>query len=298
MAYAAGRQRALALNQKHELDVPFGAVVHCKAKMFGEGGKFDLKERWTEGKFVGWSDDVAHGKVIRLDSGGFVTTAHMRPFLVDSDELVALDPMEAHVPRPERRRLREKTALKSAQAIKAEVEDHAKALMDEGRFEIQDLCDLWGLAKQHSMPKTRTCIHGENPSYMAVGQYTHGGFCGLMSNTYKNPLLTAYLTRVFEEVAGPDTFAALSVSDNVGMTCHRDVHNERASDNIVVALTSCDCGGGIWVEASSEDYSFEDEWRQIPNGDEDGFTTWRWVSPSGLTPDFGISRSHGRVDGW
>ena len=267
MAYAAARQRSLALNQGQELDVPFGTVVHCKAKMFGEGGKFDLKERWTEGKFVGWSDDVAHGKVIRLDSGGFVTTAHMRPFLLDSDELVALDPMEAHVPRPERRRLREKTSLKSAQAVKEEVEDRAKALLEDGRFEIQDLRDLWDLAKRHSTPKTRACVHGENPSYLSVGQYTHGGFCGLMSSTYKYPHLTAYLTKIFEEIAGVDTFAALSIFDNVGMTCHRDIHNERFSDNILVALTSCDSGGGVWVEARPEDYSFEDEWRQIPNGE-------------------------------
>ena len=216
---------------------------------------------------MGWSDDVAHGKVVRLDSGGFVTTAHMRPFLVDSDELVALDPMEAHVPRPERRRLREKTSLKSARATQDDVEDKAKTMIEEGRFEIQDLCDLWKLAKQHSTPKTRTCVHGEDPSYLAVGQYTHGGFCGLLSNTYKYPHLTAYLTRVFEEVAGADTFAALSISDNVGMTCHRDVHNERFSDNIVVALAPCDRGGGIWVEASPEAYAVNDEWRQISNGE-------------------------------
>ena len=267
MAYAAGRQRSLALNQKHELEIPFGTIVHCKAKMFGEGGKFDLKERWTEGKFVGWSEDVVHGKVVRLDSGGFVTTAHMRPFLVDSDELVALEPMEAHVPRPERRRLREKTSLKGVWAEKDVVEDKAKAFMEEGRFDVQDLCELWDLAQQHSTLKTRTCIHGENPSYLAVGQYTHGGFCGLLSNTYKYPHLTAYMTKVFEEVAAADTFAALTISDNVGMTCHRDVHNERFSDNVVVALAPCEHGGGIWVEASPDTFSLEDEWRQIPNGE-------------------------------
>ena len=151
--------------------------------------------------------------------------------------------------------------------MKEEVEDRAKILIKEGRFEVQDLRDLWDLAKKHSTPKTRTCVHGENPSHLTVGQYTHGGFCGLLSNTYKYPHLTAYITRVFEEVAGADIFAALSISDNVGMTCHRDVHNERFSDNIAVALTSCESGGGIWVEASPEEYSLEDEWRQIPNGE-------------------------------
>ena len=116
--------------------------------------------------------------------------------------------------------------------MKDEVEDMAKALIEDGHFDAQDLRGLWDIAKRHATPKNRTCVHGENPSYLAVGQYTHGGFCGLMSSTYKYPHLTAYLTRVFEEVAGSDTFIALSISDNVGMTCYRDVHNERLSDNI------------------------------------------------------------------
>ena len=38
-------------------------------------------------------------------------------------------------------------------------------------------------------------------------------------------------------------------------------------DNIVVALAPCDRGGGTWVEAKPETYSFEDEWRRIPNGE-------------------------------
>ena len=104
MRFAAAKQRMAALNLKDDSDgASFGAVVHCKAKLFGEGGRHDLKETWTQGRFVGWSDDVAHGKVVRLDNGGFITTTHIRPFLIDADDLVALDPLEAHVPVPERR---------------------------------------------------------------------------------------------------------------------------------------------------------------------------------------------------
>ena len=78
--------------------------------MFGEGGRYDLKEKWTQGRSVGWDASVTNGKVIRLHGGGYITTSQMRPYLVDSDSLVALDPMEAHVPLPERR-VRGKTTI-------------------------------------------------------------------------------------------------------------------------------------------------------------------------------------------
>ena len=102
MTFAAEYQRRAALGILADASPPFGAVVHCRAKVFGVGGHHDLDEKWLEGRFVGWSEDVVNGHVVRLDSGGYITTAHVRPFLVDSDQLVATEPYEAHVPVPER----------------------------------------------------------------------------------------------------------------------------------------------------------------------------------------------------
>ena len=101
---------------------------------------------------------------------------------------------------------------------------------------------------------------------MAFGQYTHGMFSGLMSSTYRYPYTVQYLTRCFEEICPYDKFATLTVSEDVGMPCHRDLHNERDSYNVVLPLQDCD-GGGLWIESEPDQFSLEDEWRPIPNGE-------------------------------
>ena len=268
MRFASAKQRMAALGLKDDADgASFGAVVHCKAKMFGEGGRYDLKETWTQGQFVGWSSDVAHGKVVRLDSGGFITATHIRPFLIDADDLVALDPLEAHAPLPERR-VRGKTTLRGVQATLKDdvVEGLARALLEEDRCSLGDALEFWDIARKHSTPRTRACFHGESPSHFSTGLYSHGGFTGLLTNTYKFPNTTAYLTKVFEAHSNQDEFATLTVSENVGMQCHRDVHNERSTENIIVPLVACK-GGGVWVESLPENHRWDDVWRQIPSGE-------------------------------
>ena len=51
--FAARRQRDLALGNFEDKDLPYGAPTHVKYKRFGEGGRYDLLERWKEGVFVG-----------------------------------------------------------------------------------------------------------------------------------------------------------------------------------------------------------------------------------------------------
>ena len=104
------------------------------------------------------------------------------------------------------------------------------------------------------------------PKYMAFGQYTRGMFSGLMSSTYRFPYTVQYLTRFFEEFCPQDKFATVTVSEDVGMACHRDVHNERDSLNIVLPLLTCD-GGGLWVESEPDQFSMDDEWRPLPTGE-------------------------------
>ena len=234
--FASEYQRRAALGILADATPPFGTVVHCLSKVFGVGGHHDLNEKWLEGRFVGWSEDVVNGHVVKLDSGGYITTAHVRPFLVDSDQLVAIEPYEAHVPVPERR-VRGKTTLRPMAAITPasnSMEDLARALFDEGKFAVEDLLRFWEEASANAFPKGRQCFHGANPRYIAFGQYTHGMFSGLMSSTYRYPYTVQYLTRCCEEICPYDKFATLTVSEDVGMACHRDVHNERDSYNVVL----------------------------------------------------------------
>ena len=269
MTFAAEYQRRAALGILADTSPPFGAVVHCRAKVFGVGGHHDLDEKWLEGRFVGWSEDVVNGHVVRLDSGGYITTAHVRPFLVDSDQLVAMEPYEAHVPVPERR-VRGKTTLRALTRVTPArnaraMEDLARALVEENKFAVGDMLRFWEEASEHAVPKGRQCLHGANPKYMAFGQYTHGMFSGLMSSTYRFPYTVHYLTRFFEEFCPQDKFATITVFEDVGMACHRDVHNERDSLNIVLPLLTCD-GGGLWVELEPDQFSMDDEWRPLPTG--------------------------------
>ena len=146
------------------------------------------------------------------------------------------------------------------------MEELARTLLEEDRCTIQDAVGFWEVARKYSTPRARAFFHGEHPSYFSTGLYAHGGFTGLLTNTYGYPVTTAYLTKVFENYAGQETFTTLTVSDDVGMRCHRDVHNERNTDNILVPLIASD-GGGVWIESLPENHRWDDVWRQIPNGE-------------------------------
>ncbi|CAE7425577.1 GIP, partial [Symbiodinium pilosum] len=146
------------------------------------------------------------------------------------------------------------------------MEDLARALFDEEKFAVEDLLRFWEEASANAFPKGRQCFHGVNPRYIAFGQYTHGMLSGLMSSTYRYPYTVQCLTRCFEEICPYDKFATLTVSEDVGMACHRDVHNESDSYNVVLPLLDCD-GGGLWIESEPNQFSLDDEWRPIPNGE-------------------------------
>ena len=297
MTFASEYQRRAALGILAESTPPFGTVVHCRSKVFGVGGHHDLNEKWLEGRFVGWSEDVVNGHVVKLDSGGYITTAHVRPFLVDSDQLVAMEPYEAHLPVPERR-VRGKTTLRPMTAVTPasnSMEDLARALFEQEKFAVGDLLRFWEEASDNAFPKGRQCFHGLNPRYMAFGQYTHGMFSGLMSSTYRYPYTVQYLTRCFEEICPDDKFATLTVSEDVGMPCHRDLHNERDSYNVVLPLQDCD-GGGLWIESEPDQFSLEDEWRPIPNGEWRRGQVHQLRAGTPTTQGSGTKRSLGRDD--
>ena len=155
MTFASEYQRRAALGILAESTPPFGTVVHCRSKVFGVGGHHDLNEKWLEGRFVGWSEGVVNGHVVKLDSGGYITTAHVRPFLVDSDQLVAMEPYEAHLPVPERR-VRGKTTLRPMTAVTPasnSMEDLARALFEQEKFAVGDLLRFWEEASDNAFLK-------------------------------------------------------------------------------------------------------------------------------------------------
>ncbi|CAE7216076.1 Cfap91 [Symbiodinium sp. CCMP2592] len=109
MGHAAWAQRECALERASSV-IPFGAHVNIKAKVFGQGGKFDLNNKWDSGCFVGPSTELRGGFVVRDKNGRYLTTMHMKTNVVDVDEVVKPDEAEAVLPMPSRR-VRKKTVL-------------------------------------------------------------------------------------------------------------------------------------------------------------------------------------------
>ena len=262
--FAARRQRDLALGNYEDKDLAFGAPTHVKYKRFGEGGRYDLLERWKEGLFVGYSNDVKNGRVIRHGDGTYTTSVHIRPYLVDSDDLVQLGPHEVELPLPERRTRGKTTLAKALADADNDIDNLAKSFLDNNQFKPEHVVELWKYLKAKARPTSRT-TQGEGLQWL-IGQYTYGSQCGIVNDTYLHPTATSYLVRAFKEITGRDDFTALLLTENVGMKCHRDVHNNGARSNWLLPLLPCDEGGGVWMESSPENYSYDDEWRELPRG--------------------------------
>ena len=107
--YATWARRETQLGRGQEV-LPFGTPVHVRSKVYGAGGKYDLNLRWRHGRYVGPSLDVRGGHVVLFEDGSFLTSAHLRPHLVDSDKIVDLGKYEALVMTPAQR-LRGKMSL-------------------------------------------------------------------------------------------------------------------------------------------------------------------------------------------
>ncbi|CAE7520995.1 RE1 [Symbiodinium sp. CCMP2456] len=241
--FAARRQRDLALGNHEDKDLPFGAPTHVKHKQFGQGGRYDLLERWCEGVFVGYSNDVKNGRVVRHTDGTYTTSVHIKPYLFDPGDLVEFGPYEMELP-----------------VLNGEFED----LLDHQKFTLDDVVGLWNVLRTKARPTTRT-TQGEGLQWL-VGQYTYGSLCGVVRDTDLYPVATVYLVQAFKKLTGHDDFTSLSITEDVGMTCHRDVHNHGQRNNVLLPVLQCDSGGGVWIESQPRDYDYADEWKELPRG--------------------------------
>ncbi|CAE7369874.1 GIP, partial [Symbiodinium sp. CCMP2456] len=262
--FAARRQRDLALGNHEDKDLPFGAPTHVKHKQFGQGGRYDLLERWCEGVFVGYSNDVKNGRVVRHSDGTYTTSVHIKPYLFDPGDLVEFGPYEMELPVPERRVRGKATLAQLLQEPDNEIDKFAKDLLDHQKFSLDDVVALWNVLRTKARPTTRT-TQGDGLQWL-VGQYTHGSLCGVVRDTDLYPVATMYLVQAFKKLTGHDDFTSLLITEDVGMSCHRDVHNHGQRNNVLLPVLQCDSGGGVWVESQPRDYDYADEWKELPRG--------------------------------
>ncbi|CAE7684535.1 TY5A, partial [Symbiodinium sp. KB8] len=92
-------------------------AVTIKAKVFGQGGKFDLNNKWDTGCFVGPSTEVRGGYVVRDVNGRYLTTMHMKKDVVNVEEIVGPIEVEAVLPLPSTRLRRKVTVIDDGDGV-------------------------------------------------------------------------------------------------------------------------------------------------------------------------------------
>ena len=148
------------------------------------------------------------------------------------------------------RRVRGKSTLSQLLLTpRNEVDRKAKDLLDHERYDLENVVEMRESLKPYARTTTRT-TQGEGLQWL-VGQYTHGGQCGVTLDSDKLPIATSYLARAFSKLTGIEDFTSILMTEDVGMQIHRDVHNrwERQRPTSSTTLLPCEQGGGVWVES-------------------------------------------------
>ncbi|CAE6949120.1 GIP [Symbiodinium sp. CCMP2592] len=219
-------------------------VSDYKLLVYGRAGKYDIDNKWRQAVCVGQcrsSEDVAHGHVVKFADGTFVTSLHLKANLVDPDEMVDL---EVELPLPERR-LKRKTRL--------------AAIMADHPLTVVEVFEALKNVRVKSKKGRAGC--GEGLSW-TTGMFVHGGVAGLRGNTTRMRWTTRYLVEAAKRFKEGRDFSAVGTLENVDMRCHKDSHNDVATENVVVLIRKPDSGGELWVENEDLD-AREAEWKQV-----------------------------------
>ena len=193
MRYAVHRQRLKALGKSEDLP-QFGCPVFVRTKIYGRAERYDMENKWKQGRYVGPSDDVAHGHVVKFEDNTFVTSQHMKAHLVEADALVDMVPKEIELPLPVRR-MRGKARLASVAADRPlsleeeNAESFARKLCRRGNYDIQEILQLLGFLKAIRVKPKRGREAKIQGFTWTTGMYVHGGVAGLRGKHRKNEVV-------------------------------------------------------------------------------------------------------------
>ncbi|CAE7397111.1 Wdr16, partial [Symbiodinium necroappetens] len=236
--------------------LPFGTKVHVRSKVYGTGGRYDLDSRWKAGRYVGPSLEVRGGHVIRFDNGAFMTSTHLRPYLVDSDQIVDLEEYEVRLPNPERR-LRAKTGAPAVENDYQEVDtpidpDHpaelyAKDLREEEILYAEPMETLAMMLPTTTATPKRFGPQAQTQKVWMVGAFVlvHGGIAGVKNATSSFSYSTRVLVRYVKQLDPTHKFNSLAITVDTEAKQHVDAHN--VGMNLIAGLSRFK-GGGVEVE--------------------------------------------------
>ena len=257
MRYATWCQKQRILGKPGD-QVPFGAPVHVRSKVYGTGGRHDLNVRWKKGYYAGPSLDVRGGHVVQYEDGMFVTTMHVRQGLVDVDEEVKQDEFEAVIAAPTRR-VRNKRSLEPLEIAQVEEEfeydpDHpaelyAAALVDERDITVDQVETLATLLPHDLKVPVRHEERDRVGKIWSAGAITNHGRVTVRRSTRIFPRATKTLARFVKKLNPDFRFNAVEITFNIKASNHMD--NHRVGKEMVIALSDFE-GGGVKLEQEGD----------------------------------------------
>ena len=231
--HATAVQRSKVLGNSGAPLLPYGTKIHLRPKNYGKNQNptsWDL--RWKAGVYVGPSLDVQGGHVVKFEDGSYTTTKHVRPNLVDANQIVDLGQYEAVVPVPTKR-YRRKTTLDDEpmdpdeEAIEPYDPNHpaahyAMGLLDEENLIPDQLETLVHLLPSTSKVPRRFGEFEQEKKLWSAGAFVHGGVLGVKRATTTFPITTMVFVKYLKQLAPDFKFNAIAVNVDIQTQEHKD----------------------------------------------------------------------------
>ena len=147
----------------------------------------------------------------------------------------------------------------------------AKRLYDEDQWEPKHIATLALCISKTLQANDRHVqegSHGGPKCNFLAGGFTFGGMSGVRCDTVDHPWVTRYLCAYLSRHTSAP-FAGVGLALNVNHAMHRDVHNHRGIQNVILPVVSSE--GGLWVQAKSTHAGTvnavgQEEYRTLANG--------------------------------
>ena len=262
------------LNIPVQESLPYGT----KVQVISRSWKRETWEARTATAFVRCpSADMSRGWVVETEDGKLLTTSKLFPSVDHGKVSFSSTGAAVDLDAPDYR-LREKTSVRSLepQLLCEPVHESdrlAKQLYEDGRFQPKDLATLAVVVSKLEQDSARMVRLPSNASSGAslrrcnflAGAFSYGGMTGMKASTRDHPWVTRYLTRYLSNHTD-GMFAGVGLILNTDHQLHRDVHNQKGVENIVLPVVTS--GGGLWIQDKTKTVADSEELlvKQSPYG--------------------------------
>ena len=262
------------LNIPVQESLPYGT----KVQVISRSWKRETWEARTATAFVRCpSADMSRGWVVETEDGKLLTTGKLFPSVDHGKVSFSSTGAAVDLDAPDHR-LREKTSVRNLEPQLLceplhESDRLAKRLYEDGCFQPKDLATLAVVVSKLEQDSARMVRSHSNASSgvslrrcnFLAGAFSYGGMTGMKASTRDHPWVTRYLTKYLSNHTD-GMFAGVGLILNTDHQLHRDVHNQKGVENIVLPVVTS--GGGLWIQNKTKTVADSEELsvRQSPYG--------------------------------